>query len=70
MCTNVLVDVTSPSQAVGLCYFTLYRADGVDGAVAPMTGPAMVGEYRDRFVLTDEGWRIAHRTASVGFAAS
>jgi uncharacterized protein (TIGR02246 family) len=25
-----------------------------------------VGRYRDRFVITDDGWKIAHRTIVVG----
>jgi ketosteroid isomerase-like protein len=67
VCTNVAVAVTSATEATGLCYFTLYRADGVDTATAPVEGPEIVGEYRDAFVRTDDGWRIARRTASAGF---
>lgn len=67
VCTNVAVTLTSADTADGLCYFTLYRADGVEGAVVFDTVPAMVGEYRDRFRRTSDGWRIAHRTATAGF---
>jgi hypothetical protein len=35
---------------------------------APLTGPAMVGAYRDRFRRTRDGWRFAHRTLEVTFA--
>lgn len=67
VCTNVSVTLTGADCAEGFCYFTLYRADGVDGPVVFDTVPAMVGEYRDRFRRTPEGWRIAHRTATAGF---
>jgi ketosteroid isomerase-like protein len=68
VCTNVAVDLISATEAAGVCYFTLYRADGVDpAAVAPLEGPAIVGEYHDRFVRTDDGWRIAHRRATAAF---
>jgi hypothetical protein len=30
----------------------------------------MVGEYRDRFARTGDGWRIAERTLVVSFAGS
>lgn len=67
VCTNLAVDVVSATEATGLCYFTLYRADNVSGPTATLEGPEIVGEYRDRFVLTDDGWRIVHRQASAGF---
>lgn len=67
VCTNVAIDVVSPTEANGVCYFTLYRADGVKGPVAPVEGPEMVGQYRDRFVLTPDGWRIAYRKAEAAF---
>ena len=67
VCTNVSVTLTSSDRAEGLCYFTLYRADDVDAAVVFDTVPTMVGEYRDRFRRTPDGWRIEHRTATAGF---
>jgi hypothetical protein len=70
VCTNVAIDIVGPDEAKGVCYFSLYRADGVGEGAAPLDGPVMVGEYRDRFVRTADGWRIAHRVASVGFARS
>lgn len=67
VCTNVIIDVVSDDEAEGVSYFTLYREDGVTGAVARLEGPQMVGEYRDRFRRTPDGWRIAHRSALAGF---
>jgi hypothetical protein len=67
----VAIDVDSGDEAHGVCYFTLYRRDGVDEGGAPLEGqPQIVGEYRDHFVRTAEGWRISHRVATVGFTRS
>jgi ketosteroid isomerase-like protein len=69
VCTNLAVDIVSDDEALGVCYFTLYRADGVDAdRPAPMDGgPVIVGDYHDRLVRTAEGWRIAHRKAVAAF---
>jgi hypothetical protein len=40
------------------------------GGAAPLEAPLAVGEYRDTFVRTDRGWRIRHRSFSVGFVAT
>lgn len=67
VCTNVAIDVLSNDEAKGLCYFTLWRADNVEGEVARVSRPEMVGEYRDTFVRTTAGWRIRERVTTVGF---
>jgi ketosteroid isomerase-like protein len=64
VCTNLRVDVVDDDHATGLVYLTLYRFDG-DGPGAP--DPDLVGEYRDAFVRTAEGWRFAERTATAAF---
>lgn len=66
--SNVAVRVTGPDGAEGLSYFTLYRHVGEKPRVPDLDGqPVIVGHYRDRFVRTADGWRIAHRRADVGF---
>ena len=35
--------------------------------MAPLEGPQIVGEYRDRFVRTPDGWRFARREIEVSF---
>lgn len=68
VCNNLLVDVHNAESAEGTVYLTLYRHDGAEGqAISPLEGPAMVGEYRDQFVLTDAGWRIKQRDTSISF---
>ena len=68
VCNNLRVDVVDEHNAVGVVYLTLYRHDAEPGRrVSPLEQPEMVGEYRDRFVRTPEGWRFAHRQVEVSF---
>lgn len=66
VCTNFRLTMIDERTAEGLVYFTLYRHDGNDDP-APLEGPLMVGQYRDTFVLTEDGWRFAHRRAEAAF---
>ena len=67
VCTNVAFEVISVDVVHGVSYYSLYREDDVEGETAELEGPAMVGDYRDRFVRTPDGWRIAHRRATAAF---
>ncbi len=68
VCNNLHVEVQDADHAEGCVYLTLYRHDGKEGrALSPLEGPAMVGEYRDTFLRTGEGWRIANREIVVDF---
>ena len=69
VCNNLVVDVIDEDHAEGCVYLTLYRHDGEEGrALSPMEDqPVLVGEYRDRFVRTGDGWRFADREIGVSF---
>lgn len=68
VCGNLLLDLEGPAHAAGVTYLTLYRHDGeADLQIAPLEGPVLVGEYRDRFVRSDAGWRIQRREVVVSF---
>jgi len=68
VCSNLLVDVIDEDNATGTVYLTLYRHDGEEGrGFSPIEGPALVGEYRDRFVRTADGWRFAERVIESAF---
>ena len=68
VCNNLRVDVIDADHARGTVYLTLYRHDGEVGRlVSPLDQPELVGEYRDTFVRTPEGWRIQHREIGVSF---
>ncbi len=69
VCTNVAVTVDG-DRANGLCYLVNYRHDsetGVAETPAPADVPKYVGEYRDVFVRTEEGWRFQDRYCSMAF---
>lgn len=70
VCNNLLVDVIDEDNAEGCVYLTLYRHDGEEGRpVSPLKGPVAVGEYRDRFRRTPQGWRFAERDTRISFVA-
>jgi uncharacterized protein (TIGR02246 family) len=64
--SNLTIEVSSPTQARGACYFLAVTEHGVDHW----------GRYRDTYVSDGERWLFAHRlertdgTAPGGWAAS
>lgn len=71
VCNNLLLDIEDGNTARGVVYLTLYRHDGEPGPrTSPLIGPVLVGEYRDRFVQTDAGWRFQRRETVISFAAT
>lgn len=68
VCNNLLIEIIDADHAEGTVYLTLYRHDGnPERKTSPLPGAVMVGEYRDRFIRTTEGWRIQHREIGVSF---
>lgn len=66
--SNTAVTRTGDDSAEGLSYFTLYRYNEEKPRVPDLDDqPVILGQYRDRFVRTADGWRIDHRQAEVGF---
>lgn len=68
--TTVTVDVIDAETASGLCYFAFYQCTDWDGRQREklaLAGAAIVGEYRDRYRRTADGWRFAHRQAAMTF---
>lgn len=68
--TNCFIDVEDASNARGICYVSLFQTTTKGLAShqpARMPGPALIGHYQDRFVLTPEGWKFRHRTLHVAF---
>lgn len=63
VCSNLLIDVVDENNATGVVYFQVYRHEGEVGRrVSPLTNqPVLVGDYRDTFVRTDEGWKFKRR---------
>jgi uncharacterized protein (TIGR02246 family) len=57
--SNLSIDVVSPSEARGACYFLAITEHGVDHW----------GRYRDRYVPHGDKWLFAHRLARTDGAA-
>lgn len=69
VCTNVVIDVDGDT-ATGLCYLVNYRHDSATGVAelpAPADVPKFVGEYRDTFRRTSDGWRFVDRRCDMTF---
>jgi hypothetical protein len=70
VCTNLAVEVVSPSEARSLSYLINYRHDRREGDEAmpvPVEVPKFVGELSDGFRLTDAGWRFSSRLVTTAF---
>ena len=61
--TNNVVDVIDDTTAEGVSYLVVFNSTGpVDArGTRPVEPPATVGEYRDTFRRTAEGWRFQTR---------
>ena len=57
--STIYIEQVNEYEATGVSYATIYSAPPGEDTVS---GPAFIGEYHDKFVLTDEGWKIAERT--------
>jgi len=69
LCTNVTVDVDGPDRAHATTTVLIVSGTRTDDpnvtfGVVP-NERHLVGEFADRFERTDEGWRIAERSASL-----
>lgn len=58
ICSNILIDVLDERRATGVSYLLAYVQAPEDGELRL---PAVLGEYYDEFILTENGWRIANR---------
>ncbi|VVE05861.1 nuclear transport factor 2 family protein [Pandoraea pneumonica] len=67
---NVLIDVTSPTGAIGSSTVLLWSGS-TQASPGPFGRPAqgrqVMGEFEDTFVKTAQGWRIARREARFTF---
>ena len=61
VCSNIVVTVESATEASAQSGILLFTGKDV---------PPLVGSYRDRFRLTDDGWRFAERRGALTFPAA
>ena len=70
VCNNFQCEVRDQDHADGLAYVTLYRHEpDSNGQPTAAASPVMAGKYRDAFVRTSEGSRIAKREIAVRFSS-
>lgn len=69
ICTNMLIEAESATRASGTIYALLYTGDSADEADLGIRANSkqLVGEFYDRYELTDAGWRIASRSGRIVF---
>lgn len=67
LCTNILIDVESPTRATGTSYLVTYRVDGYRGDMVPPPAPSNVGHYEDTFERHDGAWLLARRVTVLPF---
>jgi hypothetical protein len=68
ICNNLLIEVVDEQRATGVVYLTLHRHDGEPGRrTSPISAPTLLGEYRDTFVKTADGWRFQRRDVTANF---
>jgi uncharacterized protein (TIGR02246 family) len=67
ICTNIRITVQAPDRATGITYAVVYNANATRPPEAHFGIKAeprqLLGEFEDKFVLTDEGWKFAARRA-------
>jgi hypothetical protein len=70
VCANIVVDVESECAASAFSVILLFTgtADPAGGLPVRDESPPLVGTYRDRFVLTGDGWRFAERHGELSFS--
>ena len=59
--SNCVVEVISASEATGTSYLTFLAAPLSEDPLPLAPGPVHIGEFRDRFVLTEDGWKFSER---------
>ncbi|MEX0965329.1 MAG: nuclear transport factor 2 family protein [Pseudohongiellaceae bacterium] len=56
--STIRIEPVDDLHATGVSYATIYTATAGSNSVE---GFAIIGEYHDNFVLTDDGWKISNR---------
>lgn len=67
-CSNFEVEVLGPDRARGFFLVAVYVGDSEKKAPkigAQAESSQLVGEFRDEYVLTEEGWRISKRAGNI-----
>ena len=63
--SNCVIDVLSETEATGHSYLIFLAAPLKEEPLPLIAGPLHVGEFRDRFVKTKNGWKFQERRGSL-----
>ncbi len=67
-CANVVVTVESETEASAYSIILLFTGkEAEDGGLPHKNDGPLVGYYKDRFKLTEEGWRFSERRGALTF---
>lgn len=65
MMSSSHVEIIDANNASGIHYAAIYSKTPEEplekGAMISVNGPAVIGKYADKYVLTDDGWKISER---------
>jgi hypothetical protein len=67
LASNVMIDVVSRDEALGISYLTMISTTPPGDTVAPFVsaGPVYFGEFKDRFVRERGEWKFLERRGSI-----
>jgi|SaaInlV_100m_DNA_5_1039725.scaffolds.fasta_scaffold07153_3 hypothetical protein len=66
--TTIKIMPIDESSAIGVSYGAVaHEPKGQDGAAAVLSSFVVIGQYHDKFKMTDEGWKISERAFDVIF---
>lgn len=70
VCADIVVTVESARAASAESVVLIFTGepDPAGGLPSRDAGPPMVGEFHDRLVLTNEGWRFSERRGRLSFS--
>ena len=68
--SNCVIDVLSETEATGHSYLIFLAAPIKEEPLPLIAGPMHVGEFRDRFVKTNDGWKFLERKGSLALKTS
>lgn len=69
VCANIVVDVLHRAEAAAFSVILLFTGKAAEDGGLPLRdeGGPLVGTYRDRLILTPQGWRFAERRGALTF---
>ena len=62
---NCVIDVQSTAEATGHSYLIFLAAPLTEEPLPLIAGPIHVGEFKDRFINSGQGWRFQERRGSL-----